>query len=80
MTAGAISVLSVSLPLFLCYAVPVTVPALGHLLFSGRDFHGIMGVMGALFLIATVHSAWNFNRVLLSSMRLQLERSAWCGR
>jgi len=74
MTAGAISVLSVSLPLFLCYAIPVTVPALGHLLFSGRDFHGIMGVMGALFLIATVHSAWNFNRVLLSSMRLQLEK------
>ncbi len=74
MTAGAISVLSVSLPLFLCYAVPVTVPVLGHLLFSGHDFHSIMGLMGALFLIATVHSAWNFNRVLLSSMRLQLEK------
>ncbi|MBS0170830.1 MAG: response regulator [Nitrospira sp.] len=74
MTAGAISVLSVSLPLFLCYAVPVTLPALGHLLFSGRDFHSIMGLMGILFLIATVHSAWNFNRVLLSSMRLQLEK------
>ncbi len=74
MTAGAISVLSVSLPLFLCYAVPVTLPALGHLLFSGHEFHLIMGVMGALFLVATVHSAWNFNRVLLSSMRLQLEK------
>ena len=74
MTAGAISVLSVSLPLFLCYAVPVTLPALGHLLFSGHEFHLIMGIMGALFLLATVHSAWNFNRVLLSSMRLQLEK------
>jgi len=74
MTAGAISVLSVSLPLFLCYAVPVTLPALGHLLFSGHEFHLIMGIMGALLLLATVHSAWNFNRVLLSSMRLQLEK------
>jgi two-component system cell cycle sensor histidine kinase/response regulator CckA len=35
-----------------------------------------MGGMGVLFLLATVHSAWNFNRVLLSSMRLQLEKVA----
>ena len=74
MTAGAISVLSVSLPLFLCYAMPVTLPVLGHLLFSGQDFHLIMGAMGCLFLLATVHSAWNFNRVLMSSIRLQLEK------
>jgi len=74
MTAGAISVLSVSLPLFLCYAMPVTLPVLGHLLFSGQDFHLIMGAMGCLFLLATIHSAWNFNRVLMSSIRLQLEK------
>jgi two-component system cell cycle sensor histidine kinase/response regulator CckA len=35
-----------------------------------------MGGMGVLFLLATIHSAWNFNRVLLSSMRLQLEKVA----
>jgi PAS domain S-box-containing protein len=74
MTAGAVSVLSVSFPVFLWYALPVTLPIFGHLFVSGQDFHLIMGVMGILFLFATVHSAWNFNRVLLSSMRLQLEK------
>ena len=74
MTAGAVSVLSVSFPLFLCYALPVTLPMLGHLFFSGHDFHLIMGVMGTLFLFATIHSSWTFNHVLLSSMRLQLEK------
>ena len=74
MTAGAVSVLSVSFPVFLCYAMPVTLPIFGHLFLSGQDFRLIMGVMGILFLLATVHSAWNFNRVLLSSMRLQLEK------
>lgn len=74
MTAGAVSVLSVSFPLFLCYALPVTLPTLGHLFFSGDDFHAIMGVMGTLFLLATIHSSWTFNHVLVSSMRLQLEK------
>lgn len=74
MTAGAVSVLSVSFPLFLCYALPVTLPMLGHLFLSGHDFHVIMGVMGVLFLFATIHSSWTFNHVLLSSMRLQLEK------
>ena len=76
MTAGAVSVLSVSFPLFLWYAVPLTLPILGHLFLSGHEFHLIMGGMGVLFLLATIHSAWNFNRVLLSSMRLQLEKVA----
>jgi PAS domain S-box-containing protein len=74
MTAGAVSVLSVSFPLFLCYALPVTLPTLGHLFFSGHEFHVIMGMMGVLFLLATIHSSWTFNHVLLSSMRLQLEK------
>ncbi|HNG03278.1 MAG TPA: PAS domain-containing protein, partial [Nitrospira sp.] len=74
MTAGAVSVLSVSFQLFLCYALPVTLPTLGHLFFSGYDFHVIMGVMGTLFLLATIHSSWTFNHVLLSSLRLQLEK------
>ena len=79
MTAGAVSVLSVSFPLFLCYALPVTLPMLGHLFFSGQDFHVIMGVMGTLFLLATIHSSWTFNHVLLSSMRLQLEKLSLVG-
>ena len=79
MTAGAVSVLSVSFPLFLCYALPVTLPMLGHLFFSGHDFHVIMGVMGTLFLFATIHSSWTFNHVLLSSMRLQLEKLSLVG-
>ena len=76
MTAGAVSVLSVSFPLFLSYALPVTLPLLGHLLLSGREFHLIMGIMGTLFLLATLQSAWTFNRVMLSSMRLRLENLA----
>ncbi len=76
MTAGAVSVLSVSFPLFLWYAVPLTFPVLGHLFLSAHEFHTIMGCMGILFLLAAIHSAWNFNRVLLSSMRLQLEKVA----
>ncbi len=76
MTAGAVSVLSVSFPLFLCYALSVTLPMLGHLFLSGQDFHVIMGMMGVLFLFATIHSSWTFNHVLLSSLRLQLEKLA----
>ncbi len=79
MVAGAASVLSVSLPVFMCYALAVTVPILGHLFLSGHDFHLIMGIMGTLFLIATTHSAWNFNRVMLSSMSLRLEKLSLVG-
>lgn len=73
MTAGAVSVLSASLPIFLCYAPAVTVPLLAHLFLSNHEFHLLMGIMGTLFLLATTHSAWNFNRVMLSSMSLRLE-------
>ncbi len=73
MTAGAVSVLSVFFPLFIWYALSVTLPILAHLFLSGHEFHLIMGLMGVLFLLATIHSAWNFNRALLSSMRLQIE-------
>ena len=76
MAAGSVSVLSVSFPLFLWYIFPLTVPILGHLFLSGHEFHTIMGWMGILFFLATIHSAWNFNRVLLSSMRLQTEKVA----
>ncbi|MEP7152443.1 MAG: PAS domain-containing protein, partial [Nitrospira sp.] len=74
MTAGAVSVLSVSFSLFISYALPVTLPLLGHLFLSGHEFHLIMGIMGTLFLFATVQSSWNFNRVMLSSMSLRLEK------
>ncbi len=74
MTAGAVSVLSVSFPLFITYALLVALPLLGHLFLSGHEFHLIMGIMGTLFLFATVHSAWNFNRVMLSSMSLRLDK------
>ena len=73
MTAGAVSVLSVSFPLFISYALPVTLPLLGHLFLSRHEFHLIMGIMGTLFLLATVRSAWTFNRVMLASMSLRLE-------
>ncbi len=79
MAVGAVSVLSVSFPLFLWYVVPATLPTLGHLLLSGYEFHLIMGSMSVLFLFATIHSAWNFNRILLSSMRLQQEKLALVG-
>lgn len=74
MMAGAVSVLSVSFSLFISYALPVALPLLGHLFLSGHEFHLIMGIMGTLFLFATVHSSWNFNRVMLSSMSLRLEK------
>ena len=73
MTAGAVSVLSVSFPLFVSYALAVTLPLLGHLFLSGHEFHLIMGIMATLFLLATVRSAWTFNRVILASMSLRLE-------
>ncbi|MDP9131507.1 MAG: ATP-binding protein [Nitrospirota bacterium] len=73
MTAGAIPVLAVSFPLFICFALPVSVPILGHLFFSGHDFHVIMGIMGMLFLLATTHSAWNFNDVMRASIGLRGE-------
>jgi PAS domain S-box-containing protein len=73
MTAGAVSVLSASLPLFLCYAPTVTVPLLVHLFLSNHEFHLLMGIMGTLFLLATTHSAWTLNRVMITSMNLRLE-------
>lgn len=76
MAAGAVPVLSASFPLFLWYIGPLTVPILAHFFFSGHEFHTIMGLMGILFFLATIHSAWNFNRALLSSMRLQIEKVA----
>ena len=57
MMAGAVSVLSVSFPLFICYVLPLAFPLLGHLFLSGQEFHLLMGIMCALFLFATVHSA-----------------------
>jgi len=73
MTAGAVSVLSVSFHLFICYTLPVIIPLLTHFFLSGHEFHLLMGIMGTLFFFATVHSAWNFNRVFLSSTSLRLE-------
>ena len=73
MTADAVAVLSVSFPLFIGYVLPLALPILGHLFLSGHEFHLLMGSMCTLVLIATIHSAWNFNRVILSSMSLRLE-------
>ena len=73
MAAGSISLLSVSFSLFLSYALALAIPLLGHLFLSGHEFHSIMGTMGAVFFLALLLSAWHFNRVILSSMRLQLE-------
>ncbi len=73
MTAGAIPVLAVSFPLFIGFALPVTIPILGHLFFSGHDFHVIIGIVGMLFLLATTHSAWNFNHVMRASIGLRGE-------
>ncbi|HVG03290.1 MAG TPA: PAS domain-containing protein, partial [Nitrospira sp.] len=74
MTAGSISLLSVSFSLFLSYALALAIPLLGHLFLSGQEFHAVMGIMGALFFLALLLSAWHFNRVILSSMRLRLEK------
>jgi PAS domain S-box-containing protein len=73
MTAGAISLFSVSFTLFLSYALALALPLLAHLFLSGHEFHSIMGLMGTLFLFATILSAWNFHRVILASMSLRLE-------
>ncbi len=73
MTAGSVSLLSVSFPLFLSYALALALPLLGHLFLSGHEFHSIMGLMGTLFFLALLLSAWHFNGVILSSMRLRLE-------
>lgn len=76
MTAGAASVLSVSFRLFLCYAIATTFPILGHFFLSGEEFHTLMGLMGTLFVLATTRSAWNYNRTILSSIRLRLDKAA----
>ncbi|MCC2640369.1 MAG: putative Hybrid sensor histidine kinase [Nitrospira sp.] len=74
MAAGAVSVLSVSFPVFIWYALSAITPLLGHFFLSGHEFHLIMGITGTLFLLATTHSAWTFNRVMRSSMSLRLEK------
>jgi PAS domain S-box-containing protein len=74
MMAGAIPLFSVSFPLFLCYVLALALPLLAHFFLSGHEFHSIMGIMGTVFLVATIHSAWTFNRVMLSSMSLRLEK------
>ena len=74
MTAGAISVLSRSrCPLSLLRHA-------GHCPFSDTCCCSADGTFisswghGLPVLLATIHSAWNFNRVLMSSMRLRLEK------
>jgi PAS domain S-box-containing protein len=73
MTAGATSVLCISIPAFSLYHSAIGVPIVAQFVLFGDAVHIGMAAMIALFLIGTAHAAWNLNRAVLTSISLRLQ-------
>jgi two-component system cell cycle sensor histidine kinase/response regulator CckA len=66
MTAGAATVLCVSVPAF-----AIGVPILAQFALIGDAVHLGMGGMIAVFLLGTSHAAWNLNRAFVAAIALR---------
>ena len=76
MTAGAATVLCVSVPAFALYHVAIGVPILTQFALVGDAVHLGMGGMIALFLLGTSHAAWNLNRAFVAAIVLRVQNQA----
>lgn len=73
MTAGAATVLCVSVPAFALYHLAIGVPILTQFALVGDAVHLGMGGMIALFLLGTAHAAWNLNRAFVTAIALRIQ-------
>ena len=76
MTAGAATLLCVSVPAFALYHLAIGAPVLAQFMLVGDAIHLGMGGMIALFLLGTAHAAWNLNRAFLTAIALRLQNQA----
>ncbi len=73
MTAGAATVLCVSVPAFALYHLAIGVPILTQFALVGDAVHLGMGGMIGLFLLGTAHAAWNLNRAFVTAIGLRIQ-------
>lgn len=74
MSAGSITVLAYRMEASLAFLFPVLLPLIFRYLTLGTPLHMAMGVMTSVFLVGMVISALNFNRAILTTLRLRLDK------
>lgn len=73
MGAGAATVLSSLREAFLAFIIPTMLPITVRFFAQGDDVHVAMGAMAALFMLATLATAWRIHATLLASLNLRFE-------
>jgi len=75
MIAGAVGLLSARMVVFLGFVGPTALPIIARLLAYGGVPEMMMAGMGGLLTLVMVITAWKFNQVIASSLRLRFENS-----
>ena len=71
--AVATQALSLSMPAFLSFSLPMIVPLMIQLVAAGGEFYGNLGSIGLLYLVAIAAFARNNHRVAIESIRIRFE-------
>jgi len=79
MTAGAATVYSPRMTVFLSFALPALIPTIIRLFDYRENVHIAMGTMGLVFLIMMVDSARRMNRITLKTLTLETENQELMG-
>ncbi|HJV25950.1 MAG TPA: diguanylate cyclase [Aromatoleum sp.] len=74
MSAGSITVLAFRMEACLAFLFPTLLPLVVHYLMLGTTLHMAMALMTAIFLIAMLVSALNFNRSVRASLTLRFDK------
>jgi signal transduction histidine kinase/ActR/RegA family two-component response regulator len=71
---GAASLLAARPEAFLTFLLLVGFFTAGHLASEGDEAHRLMGLLGAVFTIATVATTWRFHAAIEASFRLRFDK------
>ncbi|MGZ3157540.1 MAG: diguanylate cyclase domain-containing protein [Burkholderiaceae bacterium] len=74
MSAASISVLASRMEVCLAFLLPTLLPLLFQYMTLQSHLQTAMGVMTLLFLLGTIFSAWNFHRVIRTSLNLRFDK------
>ena len=75
MAAGAIPVLSPIFRAYVVFTVPVLLPMTVQFLAQGDEVHVSMGVMGGVYLIVMLATAWRIRDMVMTSLQLRFEKN-----
>jgi signal transduction histidine kinase/ActR/RegA family two-component response regulator len=79
MMLGAVSVLAPRPEAFLAFLIPSGLVPAARLLYAGDDTHVAMGLLAAVFTIATIRTTGSIHHTIASSLELQFENQDLVG-